>query len=168
MKISGKGHPTSFFFLLVALVFVAASFNLDTRPRFIPLCAGIFTLVVMVLVLINDLFPATFLKRLNAGLLDSYNPTPPSVESNEGDRLKNTAVVLGWMGFFFLLILIFGFAIAIPVFTFSFLKVRGKTGWAGSLLAACLVTAAVVVIFKVLMGISLFEGVIGGEILPPV
>ena len=168
MKIPGKGHVTSFLFLFLALIFVAASFGLEARPRFIPLSTGIFTLVVMLLVLVNDLFPATFLKRLNAGLLDSYNPSPPAAESNEGDQFKNTAVVLGWMGFFFLLILMFGFAIGVPVFTFCFLKVRGKTGWAGSLLAAGLVTAAVFVIFNVLMGISLFEGVIGGEILPPV
>lgn len=168
MKFPRKIHLTSIVFFVLALIFAAASFGLETRPRLIPLSAGIITLIVMGLVLINDHFPAPFLKKLNAGLLDSYNPEPAAAEPDEGNPGKDTAAVLVWMVFFFLLILLFGFAAGIPVFTFAFLKFRGRTGWIISLITAGLVTAAVLIIFNVFMGVSLFKGVIMGEILPPV
>jgi len=158
----------SCFFLAVSVLFTAVSFSLEGQSRLIPLAAGISTCVVMVLVMTKERFPDSFLTKLDSGVMREPGPEPATGGIIEEIRAEAVLRMAGWIGFFFLMVFLAGFIFAVPVFTFVFLKFRGKSGWGWSFISACLLTAAVFVIFQILMGVILFKGVIFGEVIPPV
>jgi hypothetical protein len=163
----GRVAFTALIFLF-ALFFIVASFGYDHEAGLIPLLTGLSTLVLVLAVLINEIHPVGFIERMNVDWTKDFMAQEFSLQKKEKIGEKKFLIIMCWVFSFFLFIFLFGFHISIAMFTFVFLKIEGKISWIRALLMAGIVTATVFVIFEWAMGFRLFEGILLGEIIPPI
>lgn len=153
--------------LLFVLFFIVASFSYEHDARLIPLLVGFSTLVLVLAVLVNEIHPVSIVEKMNVDWTKDLKVQESSPKKKEKVSAKKLLIIICWIFGFFLFIFLFGFPISIALFTFAFLKIEGKVSWAKAILTAVIVSAAVFVIFEWAMGFGLFEGVLFGEIIPP-
>ena len=154
--------------LLFVLFFIVTSFSYEHNARLIPLLVGFSTLVLVLAVLVNEIHPVSIIEKMNVDWTKDLKVQESSPKKKEKVAAKKLLIIICWIFGFFLFIFLFGFPISIALFTFAFLKIEGKVSWAKALLTAVIVSAAVFVIFEGAMGFGLFEGVLFGEIIPPI
>ena len=154
--------------LLFVLFFIVTSFSYEHDARLIPLLVGFSTLVLVLAVLVNEIHPVSIIEKMNVDWTKDLKVQESSPKKKEKVVAKKLLIIICWIFGFFLFIFLFGFPISIALFTFAFLKIEGKVSWAKALLTAVIVSAAVFVIFEWAMGFGLFEGVLFGEIIPPI
>ncbi|MCK4932717.1 MAG: tripartite tricarboxylate transporter TctB family protein [Candidatus Aminicenantes bacterium] len=154
--------------LLFVLFFIVTSFSYEHDARLIPLLVGFSTLVLVLAVLVNEIHPVSIIEKMNVDWTKDLKVQESSPKKKEKVAAKKLLIIICWIFGFFLFIFLFGFPISIALFTFAFLKIEGKVSWAKALLTAVIVSAAVFVIFEWAMGFGLFEGVLFGEIIPPI
>ncbi len=154
--------------LLFVLFFIVTSFSYEHDARLIPLLVGFSTLVLVLAVLVNEIHPVSIVEKMNVDWTKDLKVQESSPKKKEKVAAKKLLIIICWIFGFFLFIFLFGFPISIALFTFAFLKIEGKVSWAKALLTAVIVSAAVFVIFEWAMGFGLFEGVLFGEITPPI
>ena len=154
--------------LLFVLFFIVTSFSYEHDARLIPLLVGFSTLVLVLAVLVNEIHPVSIIEKMNVDWTKDLKVQEFSPKKKEKVAAKKLLIIICWIFGFFLFIFLFGFPISIALFTFAFLKIEGKVSWAKALLTAVIVSAAVFVIFEWAMGFGLFEGVLFGEIIPPI
>lgn len=153
--------------LLFVLFFIETSFSYEHDARLIPLLVGFSTLVLVLAVLINEIHPVSIIERMNVDWARNFRTQEFSPQKKEKVAVKKKLTILCWTFGFFLFIFLFGFHISIALFSFAFLKIEGKVSWTKALLTAGIVSAAVFVIFEWAMNFGLFEGMLWGEIIPP-
>lgn len=154
--------------LLFVLFFIVTSFSYEHDARLIPLLVGFSTLVLVLAVLVNEIHPVSIVEKMNVDWTKDLKVQESSPKKKEKVSAKKLLIIICWIFGFFLFIFLFGFPISIALFTLAFLKIEGKVSWAKALLTAVIVSAAVFVIFEWAMGFGLFEGVLFGEIIPPI
>lgn len=154
--------------LLFVLFFIVTSFSYEHDARLIPLLVGFSTLVLVLAVLVNEIHPVSIIEKMNVDWTKGLKVQESSPKKKEKVSAKKLLIIICWIFGFFLFIFLFGFPISIALFTLAFLKIEGKVSWAKALLTAVIVSAAVFVIFEWAMGFGLFEGVLFGEIIPPI
>lgn len=162
-----KGHiGLLMVFLVFNLVILVASTSHTANARTVPLLAGGLTLVLLMAVLINEVRPLPALQRFNIDLTKKYRSDDLAVPAEpETAQKKLFASVLGIV-VFFLMILSFGFYLSIPVYTFIYMRAKGKASWIRAVLTAVMIDALIFVFFEAAMGVALFKGLVFGEILP--
>lgn len=168
MKTERRRLYFSALFLLLACVFVVTSLSYESDARLVPLVVGFITLVLSVLILINEIYPIPFITKLSIDFTENYRSREPVVQKEKVVSLQRFFVLLIWTVGFVLGIFMLGFHISIALFTLAFLKIEARATWLKAFLVTGIVWAAVFVIFEWAMGFSLFKGLIFGEILPPV
>jgi hypothetical protein len=154
--------------LLFVLFFIVTSFSYEHDARLIPLLVGFSTLVLVLAVLVNEIHPLSIVEKMNVDWTKDLKVQESSPKKKEKVSAKKLLIIICWIFGFFLFIFLFGFPISIALFTLAFLKIEGKVSWVKALLTAVIVSAAVFVIFEWAMGFGLFEGVLFGEIIPPI
>jgi hypothetical protein len=154
--------------LLFVLFFIVTSFSYEHDARLIPLLVGFSTLVLVLAVLVNEIHPLSIVEKMNVDWTKDLKVQESSPKKKEKVSAKKLLIIICWIFSFFLFIFLFGFPISIALFTLAFLKIEGKVSWVKALLTAVIVSAAVFVIFEWAMGFGLFEGVLFGEIIPPI
>jgi hypothetical protein len=168
MRGSDKGHLLLVMvFLVFNLVVIFASTKHTADARAVPLLAGGFTLILILVVLINEIHPLSAIERINVDITKNYRPEDLMAHSEpEVTQKKLFTAILG-IAVFFLTILALGFYVSIPLFTFIFMRVKGRASWTKAFFTAAAVDGLIFVFFKVAMGVGLFKGLVFGEILPP-
>ncbi len=167
MKVDrGRLAFTALIFLFV-LFFIVTSFSYEHDARLIPLLVGFSTLVLVLAVLVNEIHPVSIVEKMNVDWTKDLKVQESSPKIKEKVSAKKILINICWIFGFFLFIFLFGFPISIALFTLAFLKIEGKVSWVKALLTAVIVSAAVFVIFEWAMGFGLFEGILFGEITPP-
>jgi hypothetical protein len=154
--------------LIFVLIIISASFRYETKARLVPLIAGIVTLILLLSVLVNEIYPIPFIEKLNIDMTKELRTPDSSFQTKETIPSKKLVAIMSWIIGFFLFIFVFGFHFSIALFTFAFLKIRGKTSWTKALLMAGIVWGAVFMIFELAMSFSLFKGWLFGEIIPKI
>jgi hypothetical protein len=154
--------------LLFVMFFVVTSFTYESQARLIPLLVGFVTLVLVLAVLINEIHPISVIEKMNVDWTKNLRVQESSPKKKDKVAAKKFLIIICWIFGFILSIFLFGFPISIALFTFAFLKIDGKVSWVRALLTAGIVWAAVFVIFEWAMHFGLFEGLLFGEIIPPI
>jgi hypothetical protein len=147
-------------FILVICIY---AFDYKPKVRLVPLLVGTVSLVISILVLVNEIHPMPIFSKLTMDFMGSIeekkDETDPQVVFN-----KIFAIVLWMIGFMVLTFLV-GFYISIAVFCFAFLKFQEKVGWIKASLVAAGIWSFIFVVFNLFMKLHMFEGVLFGAIL---
>jgi hypothetical protein len=168
MKVDRGSLAFTALILLFVLFFIVTSFSYEHDARLIPLLVGFSTLVLVLAVLVNEIHPVSIVEKMNVDWTKDLKVQESSPKKKEKVSAKKLLIIICWIFGFFLFIFLFGFPISIALFTLAFLKIEGKVSWVKAILTAVIVSAAVFVIFEWAMGFGLFEGVLFGEITPPI
>lgn len=146
-------------YLAVVASMVVQSLTFAGEAGIVPLVVGLPTLLMILISISRHLF-LSVLERGGAPA-GSAGAAPVDVAS-----WPRGAVIIGWVGVFFLLIFLIGFYLSIPLYTLVFLRAEGKLPWARAAITAAILWGVVYVSFDMLMGQALFEGVVFHALLP--
>lgn len=161
----------SFYFnlLIFGFVFVLLIMSLGygKTTRLVPLIAVIPATVLSLYFLAGVFFPA-LLKRGNINLMGTGMQKMETDESTmETSRLagnRGLLIITVWLISFAVIAVFFGFLISFLIGLFIFFKFVGNTSWFRSLIISAAFTAVTYVTFNVLMKVTLFKGVIFGDL----
>ena len=151
--------------LLTLFIIVICIYALDYKPkvRLVPMLIGITSLVISILVLINEIYPLPIFGKFEMDLMGVLEE-----EKHEEDRQmippKMLAIIF-WMIGFMALTLLVGFYISIAVFCLAFLRFQEKVGWLKSVSVTAGIWAFIFIVFNLVMELHMFEGVLFGAIL---
>lgn len=131
--------------ILGGMVFMAAGY--PPEARLLPLVIGV-PAVVMTLV------------QLGVELRKSVRPPTAGGEAAADGRVRREAAMALYLGGLVGALLLVGFLIAAPLFVAAFLRFREHEGWPVVAGAAAATLAVLFVVFDVLLGLSLYQGII--------
>lgn len=152
---------------LFTLVICLNSYSYAPKVRLVPLLVGIATMIVNILVLVNEVRPIPLFSRLNIDLMGTAGEVLREESEQEKARIQLFSIV-AWMLGFLVLIFLVGFYISIPVFGLAFLRIQGKVGWVKSLLVVAIIWCFIFATFELIMELHMFQGMLFGEILPSI
>lgn len=168
MKRVNKGSMAFIGLLLIfVLVICLNSYSYQPRERLVPLLVGIATLILCLLVLVDELHPIRLIRRLNIDLISAAGGAMLG-EPEEHRTPIQLLLIIAWMMGFLVLVFLVGFYISIALFTFTFLTILGKIGWPKAVLITAIVWWSIFAIFDLTMELHMFQGVFFGEILPSI
>ena len=157
--------------LAFILCFLLASLGYSPKERMIPLVIGVPTLLIGLLVLAGEKFPA-IMKKFEVSLEDLVSEKASESGAVPAQRpviLTREAVgVSAWGTGLFLGVYLVGFYIAIPLFLLLFLRIQGGIPWMKSLLFTVGTWLFIYALFNVLLSEELFTGMLFGAYVPPV
>ncbi len=153
--------------LIFVLVICLNSYSYRPIERLVPLLVGIVTLILCLLVLVDELHPIRLLSRLNIDLISAAGGHLLG-EPEEHKTTIQLLLIIAWMMGFLVLVFLVGFYISIALFTFTFLTILGKIGWLKAVLITAIVWFSIFAIFDLTMQLHMFRGVLFGEILPSI
>ena len=152
MRLKGRAMM-SFCVMLVGAGVVIQAAQWPFKAALFPLIVGI---PVFLLALIDFLL-ASFEKS------DKEHATIDFKFSGHEDKAlvrKRTVSIFFWiLGFFFLVIFV-GFPIAVPLFVFCYLKLEGREGWLGTLIATFMTWGIFYGLFVWFLNVPFMEGLI--------
>jgi hypothetical protein len=139
---------------------------LDYKPRvrLVPMLIGIISLVICLLVLVNEIHPLPMFGKSETG--PTHSPDQKKKENGRSMISPRMWAIIFWMIGFVALTFLVGFYISIAVFCFAFLKFQEKVGSLKSFLVTAGVWGFIFVVFKIIMDLYMFEGILFGAILP--
>ena len=147
-------------FILVICIY---AFDYKPRDRLVPLLVGTISLVISILVMVNEIHPMPIFSKLTMDFMSSLeekkNETEPQVASGK------IFAIISWMIGFMVLTFWVGFYISIAVFCFTFLKFQENVSWIKASLVTAGIWSFIFAVFKLLMDLHMFEGVLFGAIL---
>jgi len=151
--------------LLSLFILVICIYAFDYKPqvRLVPILVGIASLVISVLVLINELYPLPVFSKIELDLMGSLEEK--KAEDERQPASSKMLAIIFWMIGFMALTLLVGFYISIAVFCLAFLKFQENVGWLKSVSVTVGIWVFVFIIFSVVMELHMFEGVLFGAIL---
>ena len=168
MKRVNKGSMAFIGLLLIfGLVICLNSYSYRPIERLVPLLVGIATLILCLLVLVDELHPIRLIRRLNIDLISAAGGAMLG-EPEEHRTPIQLLLIIAWMMGFLVLVFLVGFYISIALFTFTFLTILGKIGWPKAVLITAIVWWSIFAIFDLTMELHMFQGVFFGEILPSI
>ncbi|MCT7378150.1 tripartite tricarboxylate transporter TctB family protein [Chelativorans salis] len=150
---------TSLVLIAVSAVYFATALQYSAGSRAIPISVATLTILFLFLDILSqgEGRVARGLRRAFGGAA-SIRPGGDAQEQ----PVRQEALALAWIVAFTALATAFGFYIAIPVYVISYLWLHaGKPIWIAALVAISL-TGALYLIFEVLLGYAIFEGLIFG------
>lgn len=131
-------------FLIIALLFLSASFTLHYRAKLVPLIILIPMIVLCAMQLVMDLFPkmqARYESTIQVDLFKDIGqrraPSRGSGDSAKADIRRREWKIFGWLAGLTAGIYLFGFESGIPVFLILFFRSHA-IGWTRSLLTTAL------------------------------
>lgn len=151
--------------LIFVLVICVNSYSFRPKERLVPLLVGIATLIISLVVLLDEIHPIRLLSKLKIDFMGAAGGVMPV----EPERRETTILlfqIIAWMMGFLIFIFLVGFYISIALFTFTFLKIQGEIGWLKAALITAIVWCSIFAIFDLTMELHMFQGVLFGEILP--
>jgi len=163
MKLHSKG---TFLFTLLLLLFTLAvvlmSFNYGQKTRLMPLIVGIPTLLLAAFLVLVQFYPGLQHRfDIDVFSVGRLRGADIGEQTRKGSLLFHTFLLF----FFFALVLLLGFLIATPLYLLTFFRISGRQSWAKSIIATGVVSGLLYLLFAVLMGLRLFEGLLlGGRI----
>lgn len=146
-----------YFVLVLAMVLQALTFT--GEGGIVPLFVGVPTLALIVTALAGR-----WLGSRREG--EQVSEEAAAQEPADVASWSRGLVIAAWVVAFFLLIFFVGFSISIPVYTLAFLRIEGGVTWTRSAVTAAILWAVIHVSFDVLMGQTLFPGVLFHALLP--
>lgn len=146
-----------YFVVVLAMVLQALTFK--GEGAVVPLFIGIPTLAMIVMALTRRWLVTRQGRERAAG--ESFTPNPADVAS-----WARGLVIAAWVIGLFLLVFFLGFNISIPVYTLAFLRAEGKVSWVRCAVAAIIIWAVIYTSFDLLMGQTLFGGILFHALLP--
>ena len=90
-----------------------------------------------------------------------------TMEINRLAGNRGLLIITGWLIFFAVIAVFFGFLITFLIGLFIFFKFVGNNSWFRSLIVSVAFTAVIYLTFNLLMRVSLFRGVIFGDLFLP-
>jgi hypothetical protein len=142
------------FLLIVMLLMVFLSFSYGSGSKILPMCSGIFSVLIVTFLLIMSLS-----SRMSA----CYQKFEKRSVLTEGvlslKEKKRELSVIAWFSGATAAIYFLGFLVAIPIFLFLFLKMWAKESWFMSLVLAAAVPAIVYFTFVYVLSVPLHRGI---------
>ena len=162
--------------ILVAtsLLFFGWSFSYGGMAGFVPLVLSFPTLVLSVLCLAGERYPA-IMSAFEVSLEDVLSGAAgaeggeteePAHGPKPGD-FKLIVRMFVWFTIFGVLVFISGFYISTLLFAVLFTRFQGGIGWPGTALITALALGFFYFIFEETLAVDLFAGVIFGTFIPP-
>ena len=152
-------------FILV-LAFLVLSLDYRPRARLVPVIIAVPTLLLTLLQLLIDMIPAvgrrfSFLQDYDLFGIDTSRAAEPSEESRPSSSIYRRELnFAAWLLLLMALIYFLGYLVAIPLFLISFMRLRSSESWRMTLSITAVTWTFVYVVFIVVMGAPLHEGVV--------
>ncbi len=165
MRLNDRTLFTLAVFVLV-LGFLVLSLDYQPRARLVPLIIAVPTLLLTLLQLLIDMVPAvarrfSFLQEYDLFGIDTGRAAEPSEETGSSSAVYRRELnFAAWLLLLIALIYFLGYLVAIPLFLILFLRLRSSESWLMTLSITAVTWAFVYVVFIVVMGAPLHEGVV--------
>ena len=165
MRLNDRTLFTLAVFALV-LVFLVLSLDYQPRARLVPLIIAVPTLLLTLLQLLIDMVPAvarrfSFLQEYDLFGIDTGRAAAPSeAPAGSANVYRRELNFASWLLLLMALIYFLGYLVAIPLFLVLFLRLRSSESWTTTLSITAVTWAFVYVVFIVVMGAPLHEGVV--------
>ncbi len=170
MKLNDRTLFTLGVFVLV-LFFLVLSLDYRPRARLVPIIIAVPTLLLTLLQLLIDMIPAvarrlSFFQEYDLFGIDAGRSADPSEKSGSSEGGSSTTIYrrelnfASWLLLLVALIYFVGYLVAIPVFLVLFLRLRSSESWLMTLSITAVTWTFVYVVFIVVMGAPLHEGVV--------
>ncbi len=165
MKLTDRTLFTLGVFVLV-LVFLVLSLGYQPRARLVPIIIAVPTLLLTLLQLLIDMIPAvarrlSFFQEYDLFGIDTGRAVEPSRESGSSSTVyRRELSFAAWLLLLVALIYFLGYLVAIPLFLTSFMRLRSSESWPMTLSITAATWTFVYVVFIVVMGAPLHEGVV--------
>lgn len=171
MKFYRKG---SFYFYLLILIFVLILLSLtlgyDETTRLMPLIVLIPATLISLYSLAGVFFPA-LLRRTNVSLIgigiQALEADESTMATSHLAGNRGLLIITVWLIFSATIAVFFGYLITFLIALFIFFKFVGKDSWFRALIISVAFTAVIYLTFNLLMRVSLFKGVIFGDLFLP-
>lgn len=154
--------------LAVAAVYLGTSLSYDADDRALPFGISALAVVLVLLDLLSrgDGRFALMLRRILQGQ-SQKQPTVPGLEGQAGLRhpLKKELAAFGWILAFLGLAVVLGFYVAIPIYVISYLRIYAGKPLLAAAATGLGLTALLYAMFELLLGYSVFGGLISGDFL---
>jgi hypothetical protein len=142
MKALTRSGAFWFTLVMIALVtvFVIGAFSYPPTARLFPLLFGIPTLVMLILIALSVRYrwlitPFDASSGKNAkGKSNAENVVIEPTAIMESQKTSAVLTLIGWMVFYFLMILIVGFYISTPIFILLFIRMRQRESWSKAII----------------------------------
>jgi hypothetical protein len=155
-------------FTLAGLLFCSVLFiialDYDVQSRSMPLGVAVLSIALSLLLLIAEFYPPLGRHFIGGYFSTLEKAKQPNLEEMPKHSMKNLAYTFVFILGSFLLILCFGFLMGGPVSIFIWLKWRANISWFKSTLGGCISYVALLFLFKMAMGLNLFQGIFFGAI----
>ena len=165
MRLNDRTLFTLAVFALV-LVFLVLSLDYQPRARLVPLIIAVPTLLLTLLQLLIDMVPAvsrrfSFLQEYDLFGFDTGRAAEPSEKTGPSPNVYRRELnFASWLLLLMALIYFLGYLVAIPLFLILFLRLRSSESWLMTLSITAVTWAFVYVVFIVIMGAPLHQGVV--------
>jgi len=162
-KVHGRLFFSLGFTLLFALL-VIIGMGYNPLARLVPLVVGIPALImsaIQFLLDLRDAFRGESTMRKTAAVKEATKTEKPKKEELSPQEIRRRELMaVGWILALFALIMFFGFHIAIAAFVLLFMRLYGRESWRLSLGVAALCWAFVYIVFIIILGSNLYQGLI--------
>ncbi len=165
MKLNDRTLFTLGVFVLV-LVFLVLSLGYQPRARLVPVIIAVPTLLLTLFQLLIDMIPAvarrfSFFQEYDLFGIETGRAAAPSEESRPSSAVfRRELNFAAWLLLLVSLIYFIGYLVAIPLFMVLFMRLRSSERWLTTLSITAVTWAFVYVVFIVVMGAPLHEGVV--------
>ncbi len=153
--------------MAIAVGYLLVSLEYNTNDRAMPL--GVAALAIFLLLLdilsVGEGRIGRNVRRVLQG--SASQKVVPGLDGQAGLRhhpMREVAA-FGWILGFLVLSVIFGFYVGIPVYVFCYLRFYATKPVVNSALTAVCLTGALYVMFELLLGYSVFSGIVSGDFL---
>lgn len=169
MKLNDRTLFTLGVFLLV-LLFLVLSLDYRPRARLVPIIIAVPTLLLTLLQLLIDMIPAVgrrfaFFQEYDLFGIETGRAAAPSEESRPTSNVfRRELSFAAWLLLLVALIYFIGYLAAIPLFMIPFMRLRSSESWRLTLSITAVTWTFVYVVFIVVMGAPLHEGVVWSTI----
>jgi hypothetical protein len=143
--------------LIITIAYLMVAYQYSPASRAFPVAVAWSMIVLLML----DLVSRTSTK-LGRGVTHWLNPA--SAGTNDAHIARGDLVAICWIAGFVLALMLIGVLYAVPLFVFASARWRGKRSYAASLVLAAATTFVIWLLFKWLLRIELYSGLLlGGE-----
>ncbi|MCG6901255.1 MAG: tripartite tricarboxylate transporter TctB family protein [Rhodobacter sp.] len=141
--------------MLAAIGMVIWAQDYGRGSRLMPTVVGSLTAVLCVLDLLSRLD-----NGLGAALRLALGADFRNREMSHDPALRAELGMIGWMVGFIVVMLGIGILPTVPLFIAAYMRLQGKRSWTSAILSALLVFGFVLLVFEILLGTTLYRGVL--------
>ncbi|ESR25583.1 tripartite tricarboxylate transporter TctB family protein [Lutibaculum baratangense] len=160
-----KDAVPSIVLLVVAAFYAYTATAYDPQTRAMPLGVALIAILLVVLDLVSR-GEGALARNLRRVLQGSGAKAPvPGLDGQAGQRhpaLRELGA-FAWIGGFLALVILVGFYPAIPIYMVAYLRFYAKKPLVAAVATAAVVTGLLYAMFELLLGYSVFEGLIMGD-----